>query len=343
MWHSSLFHAAWLRRSETEDFQGNDVIDNKQQLTGVWVPALTPFRPDLSIDREAFAAHCRWLLAQGVDGLAVFGTTSEANSLSVPEREDLLEALLDAGIPAARLMPGVGCCAIPDTVRLCRHALDRGCGAVLMLPPFYYKGVGDDGLFKYFSSVIEQVASNTLKVFLYHIPPVSQVPLSTALIAGLLEAYPGIVVGLKDSGGDWRYTQDLLARFPDMAIFAGSERFLLDTLRHGGAGCITASGNVNPAGIRLVYEHWQRGAEDVDALQGGITSVRDVLEQFTMIPALKTLCAGLYDHEVWKTVRPPLAPLEQPQQAALKQRLDGLGFSMAGNEESVLELARTPV
>lgn len=315
---------------------------SKQHFAGVWVPALTPFHSDLSVNREAFAVHCRWLLEQGADGLAVFGTTSEANSLSVPERAELLDVLIAAGIPAAKLMPGVGCCAIPDTVHLCRHALDQGCSAVLVLPPFYYKGVGDDGLFAYFSSVIEQVASSVLKLFLYHIPPVTQVPISIALIARLLEAYPGHITGLKDSGGDWSHTRDLLTRFPDMRIFAGSERFLLDTLRHGGAGCITASGNINPAGIRLVYDHWRRDAEDVDVLQAGITSVRDVVEQFTMIPALKSLCAGFYHDDAWATVRPPLAALPRPERSVLHQRMDRLGFSMAGNEQSVLGLARTP-
>lgn len=313
---------------------------NQQQFGGVWVPALTPFNPDLSVNHEAFAVHCRWLLDQGADGLAVFGTTSEANSLSVAEREELLEVLVGAGIPADRLMPGVGCCAIPDTVRLCRHALAQGCGAVLMLPPFYYKGVGDDGLFMYFSSVLEQVAASELRLFLYHIPPVSRVPISMTLIARLLQAYPRQITGLKDSGGDWSYTRELISSFPDMTIFAGSERFLLDTLRHGGAGCITASGNINPAGIRLVYEYWQRREEGVDAVQDGITSVRDIVEQFTMIPALKVLCARHYQDDNWTTVRPPLSLLAEADQVSLHEQLDNLGFSVADNAQSVAKMSR---
>lgn len=308
---------------------------------GVWVPALTPFHPDLSVDRDGFVAHCRWLLEQGADGLAVFGTTSEANSLSVAERAELLEELVRAGVPAEKLMPGVGCCAIPDTVHLCRCARELGCGAVLMLPPFYYKGVEDEGLFAYFSSVIEHVAADGLQVFLYHIPPVTRVPLSIALISRLRRAYPDQVAGLKDSGGDWSYTRDVISHFPEMTVFAGSERFLLETLRHGGAGCITASGNVNPAGIRLVFEHWTRGGGDVDALQASITAIRNVLEGFTMIPALKALCAGHYRNPAWGTVRPPLTALAAIEGRSLHRQLEDLAFSIADNCQSILKRSRS--
>lgn len=305
------------------------MADSDPRFHGVWVPALTPFKPDLSVDSDAFVAHCRWLLEQGADGLAVFGTTSEANSLSLDERTGLLEGLVEAGIPAGKLMPGVGCCALPDTVRLCRHALEHGCSAVLMLPPFYYKGVSDDGLFEAFSRVIRQVPSDEMSVFLYHIPAVAQVPISAVLAGRLLEAHPGRVGGLKDSGGDWANTRTMLECFPDLAIFAGSERFLLDTLEHGGAGCITASGNVNPAGIHLVWDQWRRGAaEEARAAQNGITAIRDILERFPMIPALKALCARYYRDEAWSIVRPPLTALSEPERSALYRDVDRSGFSM---------------
>lgn len=301
---------------------------SRRPFTGVWVPALTPFRADLSVDRDAFRAHCRWLLEQGADGLAVFGTTSEANSLTLEERMTLLDGLVEAGIPADRLMPGTGCCALPDTVRLTRHAAERGCAGVLVLPPFYYKGVGEDGLFASFSRVIEAVPEDGPGIFLYHIPPMTQVPLSPALIARLCDAYPDRVAGIKDSGGDWSHTRELLERFPGLAVFAGSERFLLDTLRAGGAGCITASGNVNPAGIRRVYDNWRRGHEDADSCQQRATRIRDALEAFAMIPALKTLCARHYGRDEWLNVRPPLMPMPSGQRAALRGSLDRVGFSV---------------
>lgn len=309
----------------------------KSPWSGVWVPALTPFNDDLSVNQDAFVRHCLWLLEEGADGLAVFGTTSEANSLSMTERQRLLEALVAAQIPPDRLMPGVGCSALPDTVALCRHALEQGCRAVLMLPPFYYKGVSDEGLFAAYSWAIEQVASEDLRVFLYHIPPVAQVPLSRSLIRALREAYPQQVAGVKDSGGDWAHTRLLLDGFPEMAIFAGSERFLLDTLRHGGAGCITASGNVNPGGIRLVYEHWRGDEAGVDAVQERVTACRDLLEGFPMIPALKALCAWHHGAELWCNVRPPLMPLTERERAQLRQKTERFGFSMSDNRKSMLE------
>lgn len=308
---------------------------DQQRFSGVWVPVLTPFRADLSVNEEAFVTHCQWLLDQGVDGLAVFGTTSEANSLSLGERTLLLERLIDSGIPADRLMPGVGCCALPDTLHLCRHALEHGCDAVLMLPPFYYKGVSEDGLFAAFSWIIEQTGSRGLRVFLYHIPPVAMVPITTSLIERLRAAHPRQVAGLKDSGGNWDHTREVLGRFPDMAVFAGSERFLLNTLRHGGAGCITASGNVSPAGIRVVYERWLDDAPDADAAQRRIESVRDVLESSRMIPALKSLCARHYGDGGWRNARPPLTALSKDEEDALLRRLDELGFSMDDNRQFV--------
>src|SRR5436853_4892655 len=186
---------------------------DRPRLSGVLAPVLTPFRSDLSPDAARFVRHCRWLLAQGCAGLAVFGTTSEANSLSVEEREALLEQLLGEGIEAGRLLPGTGCCAISDTVRLTRAAVRAGCAGVLMLPPFYYKGVSDEGLFRAFAEVIERVGDARLRVYLYHIPPVAQVGFSGNLIGRLLAAYPRAIAGMKDSSGDWSNTKAMLDAF----------------------------------------------------------------------------------------------------------------------------------
>ncbi len=230
-----------------------------QPFSGVLVPVLTPFTPSGEPDAGRFVAFCRWLLDQGAGGLAIFGTTSEANSMSPGERMELLDRLIEAGIPAQKLMPGTGACAMTDAVMLVRHAVDRGCGGVLMLPPFYYKGVSDDGIFAFISGVIDKVGSPALKLFLYHIPPMAVVGFSLDLVGRLITAYPETVVGLKDSSGDWSNTAALLERFPGFAVFPGSEVFLLDGLRKGAVGCITASGNVNVPGIKKVYDNW-RGA-----------------------------------------------------------------------------------
>jgi 4-hydroxy-tetrahydrodipicolinate synthase len=299
-------------------------------LRGVLSPVVTPFKDDLAVDPARFVAHCRWLLANGCDGLAIFGTNSEANSLTVQEKIELLDALLEGGIDPARLMPGTGACAIGDAVALTSHAVRRGCGAVLMLPPFYYKGVPEDGLARYFDEVINRVGDTNLRVYLYHIPPVAQVAISLDLIARLRRSWPDTVVGIKDSSGDWNNTSAMLERFggDGFQVFAGSEDFLLANLRHGGVGCITATGNVNPGAIAGLYRTWnQQGADD---RQRAISHTRSLFQKFPMIPALKAAIADFGGDPAWAAVRPPLQPLSAAQASALRQSLDGDGFTMPG-------------
>jgi 4-hydroxy-tetrahydrodipicolinate synthase len=303
--------------------------DRDARLRGVLSPVVTPFDSRLAPDTARFARHCRWLIDQGV-GLAVFGTNSEANSLSVREKTGLLEALVAAGLPPERMMPGTGCCAFPDTVELTRAALRVGCAGVLMLPPFYYKGVQDEGLFRSYAEVIERVGDDRLRIYLYHIPPVSQVPISLDLIERLLARYPGTIAGIKDSSGDWNNTRAMLERFQPRGfdVFSGSEIFLLATLRAGGAGCITATGNVNPAAIARLAREW-RGT-DAERQQAALDAVRAVFQQFPMIPTLKAAIAHFGDDPQWAAVRPPLVALDDAQRRTLTQALASLSFSMPG-------------
>ncbi len=297
--------------------------------SGVWAPAITPFRRDLSPDPERYARHAQWLLANGCSGLAAFGTNSEANSLSAEERMSLLEFLVAHGVPGDSLMPGTGACAFPDTVRLTAHAVALGCAGVLMLPPFYYKGVSDEGLFRSFSEVIERVGDARLRVYLYHIPPVAQVSISIPLIERLLKRYPQTVAGLKDSSGDWNNTKSMLDAFAGTGfdVFAGSEAFLLANMRHGGVGCISATANVNPAAIHRVFESWR--APDADAMQEAISATRAVVQKYPVIPALKAIVARAFADEEWATVRPPLVELTAAQRESLAADLDAHGFTLA--------------
>ena len=300
------------------------------RFAGVIPPVLTPFRADLSPACARFTAHARWLLDEGATGLAPFGTTGEANSLSVDERLVLLDALLGAGIDPAIVMPGTGCCALTDSVRLTAHAMKLGAGGVLMLPPFYYKGVSDDGLFKNFAEVIERVGDQRLRVYLYHIPPVSNVPITLSLIERLLKAYPGIVAGVKDSSGDWNNTKAMLDAFAGggFDVFAGSETFLLANMRKGGAGCISATANVNPGAIARLFREWQ-GA-DADAQQARLDEIRGIVQRYPMIPALKATIARYGGDAAWVTVRPPLVALTPEQRAALAADLGRAAFTMPG-------------
>ena len=298
-----------------------------QKLRGVLSPVLTPFDADLSPSVPRFVRHCRWLLDQGV-GLSVFGTNSEANSLTVREKRSLLDALLKDGISPARLMPGTGTCASGDTIELTRHAVAAGCAGVLMLPPFFYKGVSDEGLFRSFARVIDAVGDERLRIYLYHIPPVSQVGISLGLIERLLKAYPRTVAGIKDSSGDWNNTAALLREFQPEGfdVFAGTETVLLPTLRGGGAGCITATGNVNPAAIVDLYAHWTE--RDADEKQEALNATRAAFQKLPMIAAMKATIARQTGDAGWAAVRPPLVEIEAMQQAMLASDLDACGFRM---------------
>jgi 4-hydroxy-tetrahydrodipicolinate synthase len=306
-------------------------LERADRIRGVLSPVVTPFRADLSPDPERFVRQCRWLLSQEV-GLAVFGTNSEANSLSTEEKIELLDRLVARGVDPGRLMPGTGCCALTDSVRLTAHAMKLGAGGVLMLPPFYYKGVSDDGLFRSFAEVIERVGDRRLRVYLYHIPPVSQIPITLALIERLLKAYPGNVAGVKDSSGDWGNTKAMLDAFSASGfdVFAGSETFLLANMRNGGAGCISATANVNPAAIARLFREWQ--TPEADAQQARLDEIRGIMQRYPMIPALKAVIARYGGDPVWVTVRPPLVALTPDQRASLAAELGRAAFTMPGLE-----------
>ena len=299
------------------------------RLRGVLAPVLTPFDQRLQPDVDRFIAHCRWLIDNQA-GLAIFGTNSEAASLSVDERIRLTDALLEAGIPAARLMPGTGACAISDAVALTRHAVNSGAAGVLMVPPFYYKGVSDDGVFGYYAEVIERVGDDRLAIYLYHIPQLTQVPISLGLIERLLERYPKVVAGAKDSSGDWGNSKAMMDAFAGggFDVFPASEALLSKALAIGAAGCISATVNMNPAGIHALYRGWN-GAEG-ETLQAKADTVRTIFQSPSMIPAMKRVVAEFAGDPGWKTVRPPLTGLDDATAAALLGSLRGVGFAMPG-------------
>lgn len=303
-------------------------MTDTKRLSGVLSPVVTPFNDDLSPNADRLIQQCKWLLSQNV-GLAVFGTNSEANSLSVEEKIMLLDALVDAGVDTTRMMPGTGCCALTDTVKLTAHAAKLGCAGTLMLPPFYYKDVSDEGIFASFAEVIERVGNDSLRIYLYHIPPIAQVGFSLDLIERLVTRYPKTVVGIKDSSGNWDNTLSMLERqWDDFRIFVGSESLLLANMRNGGAGCISATANINPAAIDQLYQNWQ--GDDADAQQQALDDIRDTVMAYPMIPALKATVAEFSGDETWRSVRPPLVNLGKDQSTALVAALREKRFEMPG-------------
>jgi len=327
-----------------------------ERIRGVLAPVVTPFQRDLSPDPKRLIGHCRWLLSQHC-GLAVFGTNSEANSMSAAERMKLLDELVGAGIDAERMMPGTGCCSLSETVELTTHAVNHGCAGVLMLPPFYYKVVGEEGLYRYFSEVVQRVGDARLRIYLYHIPPVAIVGITPRLVERLLPAYPTAIAGMKDSSGDWNNTKTFLDAFAvrnsasgqsaalPFDVFVGSESFLLANMRNGGAGTISATANVNAAATHQLYAELDplrqrtlqrpetaNNPDRADKLQTKLNVVREVFARTSwpsMIAALKQAIAMAGNDPEWARVRPPLVELTTKQARNLAAELEEIGFAIA--------------
>lgn len=298
-------------------------------LPAVLSPVLTPFKVDGNPDTQKLLKQCQWLEANGV-GQAIFGTNSEANSISAPQKMDALTALIQGGLNPAHMMPGTGATSIDATVTMTRHAVQHKCAGVLMLPPFYYKDVTDDGLFAFYSEVIQKVGDAGLQIYIYNIPPVTKINLSLSLLERLAKAYPKTIVGMKDSSGDWAYTESVIKLLAPSGfrVYAGSEVFLMRTLHAGGVGCISATANVNPRAIAQLAAHWKDA--DADQQQAALDQVRSIFAQYQMIAGMKTAVAHYSNDSEWLRVRPPLMQLSADQQAKLLSELQKINFSMPG-------------
>lgn len=275
---------------------------------GVIAPILTPFNDDLSIATDLYVRLAHQLLDQGCAGLAPFGTTGEALSVGIDERIAAVRALVDGGIDPALLIPGTGLSNVTDTARLSRACLDMGCLAVMTLPPFYFKGVSEDGIYRYFAELVAQIGE-AARIFLYHIPPVAIVGIPPALAARLHADFPERVVGIKDSSGDWDNTCQLF-EIDGLIVYPGSELPLIEALELGGPGCISATANVNAQAIANVARLYTDG--DIEAAmlaQEAVKSVRMTIQDYGPIPAQKRLLAIETGDCRWANVRPPLDAL----------------------------------
>jgi 4-hydroxy-tetrahydrodipicolinate synthase len=295
---------------------------------GVNAAVLTPMNADLSIDLDRMVGHCRWLLANGCDGLAVLGTTGEANSLGIRERLTVLEGLIARGIPAESMLPGTGTTAITDTVVLTRKAQELGCRGALLLPPFYYKNPSDDGLLAYFNEVIQRVAGDIM-IYLYNFPQQSAIPFSVEFIGRLLKANPGKIKGIKDSSGNFENSLSYVEAFArdGFEVYAGDDTLLLPLLKLGGAGCITAAGNMNSVAAAKVYANADNPAGDAAAVT--LAATRKAAISVPLIPGLKALKARQTDDAGWLNIRPPHLKLDAEQRAKLFAAWDATGIELA--------------
>ncbi|MDG4889763.1 dihydrodipicolinate synthase family protein [Mesorhizobium sp. WSM4887] len=283
----------------------------------LFVPTITPFKADLSVDLERYVENCRLVLSEGAHGLAPFGTTGEANSLSVGERMEALDALISGGVAPSKLIPGTGCAALPDSITLTRHAVSKGCLGTLMLPPFYYKGVSEEGLFASYARIVEAVGDVRLKIYLYHIPQMTGLPVTLSLIERLLRSYPTVFIGMKDSSGDWENTHTVIKTFPELLIYSSSEALIPKNVDAGGAGCISASANVNSRGIVALMRALGTGEEEAIAARVG--EIRKIFEGLPLVPAIKAVAAKLRGDAAYAVVRPPFVPLAQNHVAEIER------------------------
>ncbi len=303
------------------------MLEQSFQLSGVYAAALTPLTASGAPDIGLMGAHCRWLLDNGCNGLAILGTTGEANSFSVKERITILDGLTEIGIPCETIIPGTGSCSLTDAVELTRAALRNGMSGVLMLPPFYYKGPSDDGLFAYYSDVIQNVGDANIKICLYHFPQMSGVPITFSLIERFLKEYPKTVVGMKDSSGDRKNMIAAAKEFPEFAVFSGSDELLLPLINAGGAGCITACANVGAALAAKVYQGWKSGA-DVTFAHETLSRLRSSVMKYPLSTALKTLMARHTGNVEWLNIRAPLMRMNKDDREELFRVFDAIKYTI---------------
>jgi len=307
---------------------------SKDPFARVVAAIATPFQASgTGVDLELFSAHARWLLGSGCDGLVLFGTTGEAASLALAERKAVLEGLIERGVAPGRLVVGTGCCAVAETVALVVHAAQRGCAGALIVPPFFYKGVSEEGVRRCFDAMIEGCGTDLPPIYLYHIPQVSAVPLGPDLTGALIEAHGERIAGYKDSAGDWTNTAEIIRRFPQLHVYVGSEAQLLATLRAGGAGCISATTNVQPQASGRLAADWR--SEAADTIQTGLTTVRKAMERHgQLISSTKAVLAEIHGEPAWRAPRPPLLPLGEAEEAALLAEMSELGLAPLGQSVS---------
>ena len=290
----------------------------QKKMSGVIAAISTPIRDDGAPDLERATKLARFLLDNGCDGLNVLGTTGEATSFSLDERKSVMTAYKNAGLPMDRLMVGTGAAAVSDAVALTRHAADLGFAGALVLPPFYYKGVPDDGLVAYIDAIVQATASKPVPLYLYHFPVQSGLPWHIDLIRRLLKTFSGKIVGLKDSSGDMAYARAAAAIDPNFAVFPSTEAALLEARSGAFAGCISATANLN---ADLCARAWHSG--DAVALDAAVT-IRKLFDGKPLVSGVKSLLSHIHGDAALARVKPPLAPLTAADHAAVNAGYDSV-------------------
>ena len=288
------------------------------KLEGVIAAIATAVDDKGEPDCARSAALARFLLANGCDGLNVLGTTGEATSFSLEQRKRVMTGYRDAGLPLDRLMVGTGAASIADAVALTRHAADLGFAGALVLPPFYYKGVPDDGLVDYVETIVTATAAKPIAIYLYHFPAQSGLPWHLTLVKRLLDAFGPRIVGLKDSSGDMAYAREAARVSPGFKVFPSTEAVLMEARSGVFAGCISATANLN---ADLCARAWRNG--DANALDAAV-AIRKLFDGKQLVPGVKALLAHIHDDDAWGRVQPPLSAFPAADRASVVAGYDGV-------------------
>ena len=298
------------------------------KIRGVYSAALTPIRDDLSINQDLYLRHCQYLMKQGHDGLAIFGTTGEANSISIREKKENIEFLISNKINPKILIPGTGSSSVKDSIDMTKHAVSVGVRAVLLLPPFYYKNVSDEGIINYFRKIIEETGDSEFHYLLYNFPKTTSVNLNFNIIETLLKLYPKNLVGMKDSSGDKDNMLKIIKYFGNFSLFCGDDSLTLDVCRRGGAGAITAGTNIAGKLLCFIVNNYKKEKEisNFDEIQSLMVNIRKTLVTHELISAMKAYLSIFDNIPDWNNVMPPLKKIEDPHNhktvIALKQLID---------------------
>ena len=297
-------------------------------LNGVYTASLTPLTASFEPNIPALVRHAQWLLESGSDGVALLGSTGEANSLTLEQRLSIIEQTARE-LPPDRLMLGTGSCALQDSVRLTKASVDAGVFSVLVIPPFYYKPQSDESVLRFYSELISSVDEPRLRIIFYNFPKLSGYNFSVKILQELKQRFGDIAAGIKDSSGEWKNMLGIVQNIPDFMVYTGTETLLLDILKKGGAGCITATANLIAPECQRVYQAWKINKQKVaEQAQMNLTDLRKSLENYPLVSELKSLFAAHTNAEEWENMLPPFAPILDKQVEELTEQIKGLGLDL---------------
>jgi len=297
--------------------------------TGIYAASMTPFNASYEPEISELVSHVQWLLANGSDGVALLGSTGEANSMTLEQRQKIIEQATKK-LPADRLLVGTGSCAIKDAIKLTKVSIDAGVYAVLILPPFYYKPQSDDSIIRFYSELIASVNDSRLRIIFYNFPKFTGYNFDHNVIVKMKQRFGEIAFGIKDSSGNWENMLSITKNVQNFSVFSGTETFLLENLLNGGAGCITATANIIATECQQVFKAWKNEQiEDGHQLQNKLTLLRKVFESYPFVSGLKSIFADQQKSKKWVHMMSPFDKLTKEQLDEMKEKIKDLGLDIS--------------